>query len=242
METKKPTVALCVIATGRYLHFWDGFLESALRFFLPGQARVVFCLLVDRPAHNLPASVLRNDRFCQTVPPLTFPWATLLRYHLLGTQQYGVLYSCDYTFLCDVDARFVAPVGMEILGDLVAVKHAGFTGKPREAFTYETRPESACCIGPHEGTTYYAGGFQGGKTHVFIKAMESMKQMIDADGCRGIIPRWHDESAWNRYLIDNPPTVALPGDWLTHEGQEMPNTRLISLAKDNRLYHAAHDL
>jgi histo-blood group ABO system transferase len=56
---------------------------------------------------------------------------------------------------------------------------------------------------------YWAGGFQGGKTKPWIKAMKAMRKLIDADLSKSYIPIWNDESAWNKYLSENPPSVML---------------------------------
>lgn len=217
------TVALCVIATGMYRPFLNAFLSSSLYKFLPTPNRSI-------------RYVPTLDDSLNCIHRMEFPWPNVLRPHIL-LANVNLWQHCDYVFYCDVDARFVSPVGPEILGDLVAVKHAGFRGQPRSTFTYEDRPLSSCCVHPNEGTAYYAGGFQGGRTDVFRNALEAMRTMIDADGSQRILPRYLDESAWNRYLIDNPPTVTLSDEFLTHEGQETPNTKLISLEKNNKVYH-----
>jgi hypothetical protein len=57
---------------------------------------------------------------------------------------------------------------------------------------------------------YFAGGFQGGRSENFIKAMKEMKTMVDTDFTdNGYIPIWNDESVWNAYLFKNPPSVVL---------------------------------
>ena len=60
-----------------------------------------------------------------------------------------------------------------------------------------------------------------------------MRDAIDEDAEHGITARWHDESHWNRYLIDNPPDVVLPGDWMCSDENQQPNQRLIALTKDH---------
>ena len=39
--------------------------------------------------------------------------------------------------------------------------------------------------------------------------MKDMKKMIDDDFSKNYIPIWNDESVWNRYLFENPPSVVL---------------------------------
>jgi len=56
---------------------------------------------------------------------------------------------------------------------------------------------------------YAAGGFQGGRTEDFIRAMKVMKERIDTDFANNYIARWNDESHWNKYLYENPPSVVL---------------------------------
>jgi len=51
---------------------------------------------------------------------------------------------------------------------------------------------------------YYAGGFQGGKTDIFISAMKEMKKMIDKDFTSNYTPRWNDESILNSFIFRHP--------------------------------------
>ena len=55
--------------------------------------------------------------------------------------------------------------------------------------------------------------------------------MIDADAAAGIVPRWHDESAWNRYLIDHPPTLTLGCDYCRPRASRPIRRRLLLLAR-----------
>ena len=130
-------------------------------------------------------------------------------------------------------------VGDEILGDgLTAVLHQGFMGVPREKFEYETRPESMVCVHPSEGTSYYAGGFQGGTSMQYIDAMRTMRRWISLDEAYGIIPRWHDESAWARLTIDTPPSVILGPKYMTDEGNPVEDARIYALRKDHAAIRA----
>jgi hypothetical protein len=56
---------------------------------------------------------------------------------------------------------------------------------------------------------YAAGGFQGGKSENFIKAMKTLKRAIDQDHSHNYIARWNDESHWNRYLYDHPEEIGV---------------------------------
>ena len=87
--------------------------------------------------------------------------------------------------------------------------HPGFHDKPRGKLTYERRRESTAWIAPEEGARYYCGAFQGGRTERYLEAVGVMAAQIDTDTAKGITAVWHDESHWNRYLIDHPPTLEL---------------------------------
>jgi hypothetical protein len=175
---------------------------------------------------------LRKTANVTIVPTESVPWPmpTLMRYHLF-LQQEQKLKEYDYIFYCDVDMEFVGVVGDEVLGsDLTAAPHPGYYIRKELYPPYEPNELSASYI-PRPGkveiepnsisTTkkrfvphYYAGGFQGGKAKDFIKAMKACKKLIDADTRVGYIPIWNDETAWNKYLFKNPPSVMLTPSYI----------------------------
>ena len=153
--------------------------------------------------------------------PIEWPYPTLWRFHLFS-QQADKLKDYDYVFFCDADMKFVGVVGDEILGEgLTAAQHPMYAFKDGLHFPYESNPKSTAYIkrpgmfGLKNGQNffqpfYYAGGFQGGKAKDFLAAAEKIKEMIDTDDRENhYIARWNDESYWNRYLADNPPTTIL---------------------------------
>lgn len=151
---------------------------------------------------------------------IEWPMPTLMRYHLF-LQQEEYLEQFDYIFYIDVDMKITDWIGEEILGDgLTAAQHPMHALKkelwppyePNEKSTaYIKRPGKVIDDGgkPRFMPTYYAGGFQGGKTEDFIKAMKAMRKNIDDDHVQNYIAIWNDESHFNRYLFDNPPSVIL---------------------------------
>lgn len=157
--------------------------------------------------------------------PVEWPLPTLLRYNLF-LQQEEYLNQFDYLFYVDVDMRITDWIGEEILGDgLTAAVHPMYYLKRNLYPPYEPNPESMAYI-PRPGRVveeegkkrfeplYYAGGFQGGKTADWIKAMKVMKERIEKDFNNNYIAIWNDESHWNRYLFDNPPAIVLSPSYI----------------------------
>lgn len=149
-----------------------------------------------------------------------WPYPTLLRYNLfLGEEQ--KLKEYDYIFYCDIDMKFVSVVGDEILGPgITAAQHPMYALNKIYWPPYEPNEKSASYIKrpgmvisdqgkPRFMPLYFAGGFQGGKAHKFIDAMKKTKKIIEDDLNNGYIPIWNDETAWNKYLSDNPPETVL---------------------------------
>jgi histo-blood group ABO system transferase len=135
-----------------------------------------------------------------------FPGDTLFRYHyfLLAEKE---LMTYDYVYYIDVDMNVVGQVGKEILSDLVATHHPGFYNRP--GATFENRKESTAFVQFDPYVPYYCGGFQGGKPENYLEASRQIKDNINTDGKNKIVAIWHDESHWNAYLRENPPTLAL---------------------------------
>lgn len=141
---------------------------------------------------------------CRALPGREgWPDATLYRYHVLLEYDWSAY---NYLYLCDADMLFAAKVGREILSPLVATAHPGYVHM-RKNLPYEKRPQSAAFV--HKGTTYYAGGFVGGKREAFLDLARGIKNQIDRDDANGIVARWHDESHLNAQLALLPPTRTL---------------------------------
>lgn len=219
-------IGLLVIATNKYISFTHPLHESVKKHFMPGHEVQMF-VFTNQP--NIPAGTTRIEQ-----EHLPWPGATLMRYHIFLKQE-QLLSEMDYLFYSDADMRFVDKVGDEALGDLVATIHPGFYNKPREQFSYETRPESAAYIPPGQGTTYFAGGFNGGRTSEYLKMARACRDIIDADAAKGMIPVWHDESAMNNYLSKHPPTNALSPSYCFPEswGHLPFHRRLLALDKNH---------
>lgn len=142
------------------------------------------------------------------------PWPspTLMRYHLFLNEE-EKLKDYDYLFYLDADMRVVAKIGDEILGsELTAAEHPMYSLRKEYVPPYEPNAESSAYIErpgkviddngkPRFKPYYYAGGFQGGVTKCFIKAMSVMKKNIDKDFDKNYIAVWNDESHWNKYLF-----------------------------------------
>ena len=151
---------------------------------------------------------------------IEWPMPTLMRYHLF-LQQEEYLRNFDYIFYIDVDMRITDWIGEEILGDgLTAATHPMYYLRRNYIPPYEPNSESSAYI-PRPGriveengkkrfeSLYYAGGFQGGKTEDFIKAMKEMRKSVDDDFSRNYIAIWNDESHWNKYLFNHQPAIVL---------------------------------
>lgn len=163
-----------------------------------------------------------RDRGAKIFPtePVEWPLPTLLRYHLF-LQQEEELQKFDYVFYIDVDMRITDWIGEEIFGEgLTAAQHPMYALRHNYNAPYEPNPESTAHIKlpgriiEDNGKKvfqplYYAGGFQGGKTNEFIKAMKVMRANIEKDFNNNYVARWNDESHWNKYLSDSPPSIVL---------------------------------
>jgi hypothetical protein len=175
-------VGILLIATRKYKQFVRPLLEQIDKFFLPKEELTVFLFtdeefLYDEDKYDF---VIKQIQ----IEPLQFPFATLFRYKMFSDNA-EAFNGCSHLFYLDVDSKIVDVVGTEILFDgLTVTKHPGFSGLGGWG-SNEVNPASWAFLPIEKRTTYFAGGFQGGKTNEFI-------QMCD------------DESHLNAYVHTNP--------------------------------------
>lgn len=199
-------IAILFVSLGKtYWQYTEPVIESARKHLLKGH-KVDFLLWTDEERSLMGVPITHGATIFKT-GNVGHPYATLMRYHLFLSQE-EKLKEYDYLFYCDIDMLFVDTVGNEILSDgLTATAHPGYAFQP--VFTYPFEPNVKSQAYVNNPKFYFAGGFQGGTSKTFITAMYAMKQAIDEDLNINYIARWHDESHWNRYLLDHPPTVIL---------------------------------
>lgn len=188
-------------------------IDSLRKFFLKGH-EIDFILWTDMPTDTkIDAKIIPTE-------PFQWPIPTLNRYHLFLRQE-ELLQEYDFIFYCDADMLAVSRIGEEVLGDLVGAVHPMYYLRHNYIPPYEPNSASTAFI-PRIGRVldqngqkrfeplYFAGGFQGGRSDVFIKAMKVMKERIDEDFAKNnYVAIWNDESHWNRYCFENPPDVVL---------------------------------
>ncbi len=220
----KPRVAILVPATQRYTALVPPLLASFEQHFLR-DCEVEPIVLTDLPA-GVPARTL----YIQHHP---WPGVAMRKYHYF-CQYRQELSAFDYLFMCDADMRVVAPVGQEILGDLVATQHSGQYDKPPAEFPYERNPDSTAYIAVGEGKVYAQTAFFGGKTETMLAMAEDRSAAIDADNEKRIVAVWHDESHFNRYIYDHPPEIVLSPSYCYPEGSNYPfEPKILALDKDH---------
>ncbi|MDE3055875.1 MAG: hypothetical protein KGI80_04190 [Verrucomicrobiota bacterium] len=222
-------VGLLVVATGKYTQFVAPLVESARKYFCKGHT-VTYFIFTDGQVPSAFDIVSLPHR------KLGWPYDTLMRYAAYQSAQH-LLIQQDYLFACDADMLFCADVGEEIFSKRVATLHPGFFPEspyPRSRGAYDTNPISTAYVPPHEGTHYFAGGFYGGESSEVLRIVNVILERIEKDKQNGYIAVWHDESHWNRYCIDFPPTLILSPSYCYPESWSLSYTKkLLALDKNH---------
>jgi histo-blood group ABO system transferase len=225
-------IGLLLIATNKYFDFIPPLLEGVSKFFLP-KLDVTYFIFTNVPVRGEGKAVITQ------VEHKPWPWMTLERYKIFHTHAH-LFEGMDYLFYCDADMSVVGEVGDEILSERVATLHPGcFLWNPRGE--PETNPDSLACIAPEEEIPdcYKCGGFQGGSKEEYLKMSKKISENIDEDYKKGIIAKWHDESHFNRYMLDHPPTKVLDPSYCFAQDYPLPfEPKIIALNKDHALFRA----
>lgn len=216
---KYKVAVMFVCINQPYWQYGPAVIEGVRNYFLPGHD-VDILMWADLAEYPEAKDVTWGADKVFPTESIGWPYPTLMRYHLF-LQQEEYLKQYDYIFYLDLDMRVVNIVGDEIFGDgLTAAQHPMYAIRQNLWYPYEPNPASTAHfkqpgkVIEKDGKAlfvplYAAGGFQGGKTDIFIDAMKTMQKNIDTDFANGYVARWNDESHWNRYLFDNPPSVVL---------------------------------
>lgn len=197
-------ICILTIATNKYIQFVEKLYEDISEKFCPG-AEINCLLFTDHEIEEI------GDRVkVHYIDHEPWPMPTLKRYNYFVKEKNFIL-EHDYCFYFDADMRIDNVVeSKEVCGDLVATRHGYQSLHDKSQQSFDRNPKSLAYVPfDQETVTYYAGGFNGGKTENFIEMSEVIADRVDKDLTNNVVALWHDESHMNRYLIDNPPTLDL---------------------------------
>ena len=225
-------ICILTIATNKYIQFVERLYNDIEKNFLVGHE--INCLLLTD--HEVETSDNVRVHYIGHEP---WPMPTLKRYNYFLKEKDFIL-EHDYCFYLDADMRIDAPVGDEILSDLVGTMHPYQSLMDPAQQSFDRNSKSLAYVPFEQQTkTYYAGGFNGGKTERFVEMSETIASRVNQDLERDVVALWHDESHMNRYFIDNPPTLSLDPNYcfaeefIGSENYPYKDPKIIALKKNH---------
>lgn len=231
-------IGILYICTGRYSIFWKKFYQSVERYLMQGYPCIrEYYVFTDATSLYGEKENKHIHRIHQE--NLGWPRNTLMRYQMFWGIREQLERETDYLYFFNSNMQFRVPVGKEFLPEdlsngLVGCIHPGYYDKTNLEFPYDRNLVSTACILEGEGSFYYAGGLNGGRTEAFLKMSETILINIHEDDKKGVIALWHDESHINRYFLNNPPKRLSPA-YCYPEGYELPYPVIIRLFDKSKI-------
>ncbi|HNW26625.1 MAG TPA: hypothetical protein PKI94_07550 [Candidatus Gastranaerophilaceae bacterium] len=197
-------IAILYIGTGHYTIFWDEFFKSCEKYFIKDAQKHYFFFTDSKN--------FKSDEKITIVPQenLGWPLITCLRYKILNKIKED-LKDYDYAFFFNGNMEFIRKITKEEFlpiekdGYIVASLHSGNKRvKFSKEFPYERNPLSTSYIPYGVGEKYFHAGILGGRTKEFLELLDTCEKMMDEDLSNNIIPKFHDESVFNKYILNRP--------------------------------------
>lgn len=198
-NTRPLKVAIVSINLGVYSIFWDDFYKSAKRNLALDCERRFIVVSDDQTL-----SVDPGDRKVYHKTDKGYP-KIMMEKEVVLYRLYELYKDCDYVVYFNSNCIFAKPVYGRDLGfdtgkPLVCAKHPGIVNPEGIAASVETDTRSVACF-KKIPPMYFMGGFMAGRPQPFAAAMKEILDMEAADAASGFgLPKWHDESYWNRLV------------------------------------------
>lgn len=205
-------IGVLYIGIGRYSCFWKDFYQSCEEFFIPEAEKhyYVFTDHEDEFDSNKRIEVFHQD-------DMGWPCNSLLRFKMFNRIS-SHLNDYDYLFFFNSNAKFLTHIlPQDILPESEDYAALCIEDNP-EKMAFESRKESAAFVSKDQAHYYFSGALNGGKCKAYLNLIETCESIVDTDLRNGLMPRWHDESVLNRYLVDKQVKVMLrdmgkPANW-----------------------------
>ena len=193
------TIGILYVGIGAYIRFWDDFYTTCERFFCPNSQKHYYVVTDSAVEEKANVTTIHQDN-------LGWPGNVVFRY-LFFLRIKDMLKEYDYLFFFNGNTRFRATISEEEFlpteeeGGLISLTWKTGTEDP-DTYKFERRPESAAYIPYGTKGIYLQSGMTGGITKHYFELLQTCHDMTMTDFNNGIIPVWHDESIYNKYMIN----------------------------------------
>jgi len=236
-------IAILYVCTGKYTVFWKDFYSTCEKRFIPEAEKHYFVFTdaneidFEKENNNI-SKIFQNN--------LGWPNNTLLRYEMFLRIK-ETLSSFDYIFFFNANIIFNETITKDMFlpndsQNYVAAIHSGYFNKKVNKYPYDRNIKSLAYIPNGNGGKYYQGAINGGKTKDFIEAITLMDKNIKEDQKNGIVAKWHDESHWNKFLLNRKDVKILNPGFLYPEGKNIPFNKVILLRDKEKLFPSLFDI
>ena len=224
-------ITFICIATSGYVVYADKLIESIQK--VSGDDQFDFILLTDKEDFVPTVEILNFNKVI--ISSLGWPWATLMRYHLIASHLSGA----KSENVCYIDADSIVHYPFwrnlevnRLLNGIAMVRHPGFYRSQRiKLYTsdyrflfrdlklictegglgkWERRKESSAHVPFMKRRDYVCGGLWLGRKKDILKLCSDLQKLVDLDLSKNLIARWHDESYLNAYKINTEVTILGP--------------------------------
>jgi len=196
-------IAIITIATGKYISLFNYLQKSIFDKFLINHERTIFLFTDTNYDQN-------NNIKIKKISHLPWPLNTLLRFNYFDTitdelKQYDLIYYIDSDIIVhDIIDKEIFPNNYN---EIVCAEHFwGF----KSSDPYETNKNSTAYVNINDSNfnpEYCQACFFGAYTNSFLKMTEDLRNNINLDLKNNIISKWHDESHFNKYILNNPKKI-----------------------------------
>lgn len=212
MERK---IGIVTIATGAYEAYLPGFLES-IDNFMPGTPKeVVIFSDGDKHSELIYQARCHFKTFHFHIDHAHWPIVALRKFECIkkAIERKGDDWTEVYYF--DSKCQIREAVRFWVYKKLLAIPHTTWN-RVGDSLKYcwgrEINPKSRAHISKDLKYTYSQSCFFGGMKPDLLAACYILDHWIELDLMHNIIPMWHDESYWNKLLVESKEDVILmPG-------------------------------
>lgn len=220
-DISQHKTAILTLATGMYSVLFDSWASHVLANWLPGVECDIHVWTDNRGLLN------RTDSHMYTHYMQHKPWPGVVmdKYKVIDEAR-DVLSAYDSLYNIQVNAMITRPITPSIayLGEdrLVVCAHNDMSKGmyPKRHKEYAGK-DSLAYIPEEREYLYLFSGINGGPSGKYLGMANGIAAMVNVDTAAGRpVPRWHDESYYNRYILDFAGPVRVWPWWFTeNEGR-----------------------